>query len=70
MSSQKVTKCICHDQSFETIKEYAREKNLSTIDGLQKHDFCSNGCQLCSPYVEALLETGQTEFLPGEPFGK
>lgn len=66
MADNKVTKCICHDRSFEEVKNFAKKHNLSTVDALQEKDFCSNSCKLCAPYVEVMLETGQTEFTPGE----
>jgi len=70
MAQPKVTGCICYSRSFEEIREYAHEHDLSTVEGLQNHDFCSNNCGLCVPYVELTLETGQTEFAPGEPHRK
>ncbi len=70
MSRNNVTRCICHSRSFDEVKQYAEEHNLSSVDELQDKNFCSNSCGLCSPYVEEVLETGQTEFSPGEPFRK
>lgn len=70
MARNKVTKCICHKRSFEEVKAYAADQDLNTVEELQDHDFCSNSCGLCAPYVEVTLETGQTEFTPGEPFRK
>lgn len=70
MAQNKVTRCICHDHSFEEIKAYAEEHGLSSVDELQDHNFCSNSCGLCAPYIEVVLETGQIEFAPGEPFRK
>lgn len=70
MAANKVTKCICHDRSFEEVRDFARKNNLSTVDALQEKNFCSNSCRLCAPYVAITLETGQTEFTPGEPFRK
>jgi len=70
MARNKVTKCICHDRSFEEAKEYADRHDITTVDEIQSHDYCSNSCQLCAPYVEIMLKTGQTEFSPGEPFRK
>lgn len=70
MARNKVTKCICHHHTFEEIKAYAEEHNLNSVEELQEHDFCSNSCGLCVPYVELTLETDQTEFTPGEPFRK
>jgi NAD(P)H-nitrite reductase large subunit len=68
MAQNKVTKCICHDRSFDEVKAYAESQKISRVDDLQDHDYCSNSCGLCTPYVEVLLETGQTEFFPGEPY--
>lgn len=70
MAQNNVTKCICHDRSFKEVKAYAEDHNISWVDDLQNHNFCSNSCGLCIPYVEVLLETGQTEFNPGEPYRK
>ena len=64
----KVTKCICYDHTFEEVKAYAEEHNLSKVEELQDRDYCSNSCGLCAPYVEITLQTGQTEFTPGEPY--
>lgn len=70
MSRNKVTRCICYKRTFKEVKSYAEEHNLSSVKELQDHDFCSNSCELCSPYVELMLKTGQVEFSPGEPFRK
>jgi NAD(P)H-nitrite reductase large subunit len=53
---------------FDEIKDYAEKNNISTIEELQKRNYCSNSCRMCTPYVEMVLKTGQTEFNPGEPF--
>jgi bacterioferritin-associated ferredoxin len=65
-----ITKCICHDRTFEKIKAHAAKKNYSTVEELQEGDYCCNNCGLCAPYVEMMLETGETEFNPGDPFRK
>jgi len=70
MSAPKVLKCICHDHTFEEIKAYADVNDLSSLEELQDRDYCSNNCGMCAPYVEITLETGQTEFAPGEPYRK
>lgn len=70
MGRNKVEKCICHNKTFEEVKAYAKENDISTIEELQERNFCSNSCRLCAPYVEMMLKTGQTEFTPGEPFRK
>ncbi|HEX6981936.1 MAG TPA: hypothetical protein VF181_04175 [Balneolaceae bacterium] len=68
MARNKVVKCICHDKMFDEVKAYAEEHGISTVEELQKRNYCSNSCRLCMPYVEMMLKTGQTEFTPGEPF--
>lgn len=65
MSTQAVTRCICHDRSFVEIKKYAEEHDVSTLEELQIKKYCSCGCGLCSPYVELMLKTGKTIFEPG-----
>lgn len=70
MTYNKVVKCICHDRTFEDVKSYAEEHNITSVDELQDQDVCSNSCGLCAPYVEVMLENGQTEFIPGEPYRK
>lgn len=70
MAGNKVTRCICHDRTFEEVKTYVGEHGISSVDELQDRNFCSNSCGLCAPYVEVVLKTGQTEFSPGEPFQK
>lgn len=68
MSRNKVTKCVCHNRTFEEVKNYAAEQNLISVEELRDHNYCSNSCGLCSPYIEVVLKTGQVEFTPGEPF--
>jgi bacterioferritin-associated ferredoxin len=68
MAQNKVVKCICHAKTFDEIKAYAEKHNISTLEELQERNYCSNGCRMCTPYVEMVLKTGQTEFNPGEPF--
>lgn len=70
MARTNVTKCICHKKTFVEIRKHAEQNDLSSVKELQDVNFCSNSCGLCEPYVELVLETGQTKFIPGEPFRK
>lgn len=70
MAVSNVTRCICHDRTFEEIREYAEERDFSTVEELQNDKYCSCSCRLCVPYVKAALESGQTQFEPGEPYRK
>lgn len=57
-----ITRCICFSQSFEDLKRIAKKHNAHTIAELQEHVRFGLNCQLCHPYVKAMLRTGQTEF--------
>lgn len=70
MARLTVTRCICHDRSFEELKSYARQRDISRVEELQDRKLCSCSCRMCKPYVERMLETGQTEFKPGEVYGR
>ncbi len=67
MASYRVNRCICHNRMFAEIKRYSQEHNITSVDELQEIDFCSTNCGLCIPYIKAMLETGETEFIPGNP---
>lgn len=70
MSSFKVTKCVCSDITFERVKEIASEEGYNSIEELQTHGISCVSCGLCEPYLEITLDTGQTEFEPGEYLSK
>lgn len=65
MSYLLVNQCICHNKSFIEIKEYAAQEGITDVSELQKADYCSNSCKMCKPYIEMMLETGETAFKPG-----
>jgi len=65
MSSFKVFKCICHKREFKEILEYAEANGYETVEELQSDRYCSSSCGLCIPYIQLMLETGETEFEPG-----
>lgn len=64
----QVTRCVCHDRTFDEIKTYARKNNISSVKELQARKICSCGCQMCAPYVALVLKTGETFFEPGAPY--
>lgn len=67
MSRFTVVRCICFGRTFREIKQYAMENNLKTVAELQQRNYCSNRCKLCVPYVERMLQTGETAFDPSVP---
>ncbi len=66
MPRKIVTGCICHNRSFEEIKIFAMKNSLNSVEELRNRNYCGCGCGLCNPYIELVLETGETEFEPGE----
>lgn len=67
MASCRVNRCICHNKMFNEIKSYSQKYNITSVDELQEIGFCSTNCGLCIPYIKAMFETGETEFIPGNP---
>jgi NAD(P)H-nitrite reductase large subunit len=65
MSRFTVSKCICHKKDFSEIKLYVEKNDISSVSELQEQNYCSCGCGLCVPYIELMLETGETSFEPG-----
>ncbi|MHC5024745.1 MAG: (2Fe-2S)-binding protein [Planctomycetota bacterium] len=55
----RVTRCVCFDVSFETLKVCA-EREAWGIAGLEARFGCGRGCRLCVPYIRAMLRTGRT----------
>ena len=70
MSEFLVNRCICHKKSFEEIKEYLEDNGLTSVEELQSAGFSSNSCKMCKPYIELMLETGETCFKPGAYYGR
>jgi bacterioferritin-associated ferredoxin len=61
-----VDRCICHQITFEEIRRIAEERGLETVEEIQAEKLSSTNCRLCQPYIEEMLETGQTVFSIGQ----
>ena len=57
-----VARCVCFGKKFSELKKIALKHNATTIEELQKHVRFGDNCKRCHPYVQLMLETGQTEF--------
>ena len=67
-----VTHCVCYDIAFAELKRIAESTGARTVDELRQHAQFGENCQLCVPYVQQMLETGETAFEPtgsSDPFG-
>lgn len=74
----RIDRCVCFSRSFAELKEVAQTSGASSYAQLQ---LAARGCgkefgakcQLCRPYVKAMLKTGTTVFgeiladIPDEP---
>lgn len=57
-----IDQCICHEVSFEKALKVARARGCETVEELKRHlDICDS-CEICRPYLQEMLDTGQTEF--------
>ena len=57
-----VTRCICFGRTFAELKRVAAARGCKTVSELQQHALFGRACMMCVPYVERMLETGETEF--------
>lgn len=58
--------CVCHRRTFAELKRIAEQRGLTTLTALVDEGWCGGGCSMCHPYVEKMLRTGETEFVPGD----
>ena len=56
-----VDRCVCHDVTYATLREYA-ERSGCGFEGLRRKFGCSTSCGMCRPYIKLMLETGQIRF--------
>ena len=56
-----IDRCICYDRTFAELKSAAAVESLQ-LDELSKRVGCGSCCGVCRPYIERLLETGETVF--------
>jgi NAD(P)H-nitrite reductase large subunit len=57
-----VDRCVCFNKTFKELKITAGLHGCTTIPELKKYVIFSENCKLCVPYIEKMLETGETEF--------
>lgn len=60
--------CLCYKLTFSEIKTLAEENSWRTVPEITAALGCGSGCGLCRPYLQKMLETGETSFaLPDLP---
>jgi len=70
MSAFLVNRCVCHDISFTEVKEYLNVHQVKSVTELQAADICCTKCQMCEPYIDLVIKTGEVEFQPGAYIGQ
>lgn len=64
--SKPVTKCVCHNITFEILKKICEGHNIDSTDELVMRGFCGTNCGMCRSYIDLMLETGETAFHPDD----
>jgi bacterioferritin-associated ferredoxin len=54
--------CICHNKTFAEVKRLADVGGWATMEEIAAKTGCGSGCGLCRPYLQRMLETGETAF--------
>lgn len=57
----EIDRCVCFNIRFADLKQKLDERPAS-MDQIARRFGCGSCCGLCRPYIERMLETGQTVF--------
>jgi bacterioferritin-associated ferredoxin len=56
-----IDRCVCFDRTFAELRIAAVTDDLGA-DDLTRRFGCGTCCGMCRPYLERMLETGETVF--------
>lgn len=62
MSFKPVRACLCAGRSFANLLPEVRQNAWTSVEEIAAHTGCGGGCGMCQPYLERMLETGETVF--------
>ena len=57
-----IDRCVCFDQTFAHLRRVAERTGAATVEALAREAVFGRKCGLCRPYVQRMLETGETVF--------
>lgn len=57
-----IDRCVCFGRTFAELKRIAEAHGVTTLEDLQDHTDFGIACRMCNPYVDRMLETGETTF--------
>lgn len=60
-ATMPVTRCVCHNLSFDELKRRSDAEGLS-FEELKARTRCATGCGMCEPYIQLMMLTGETRF--------
>jgi len=55
----QIALCACFDKSFAELKE----SGLDTLEKIAERYRCGTKCGLCRPYIQQMLDSGETTFV-------
>jgi len=58
-----VTRCVCQRMTFDSLLRLCREYGWN-LEDLVANTGCGDQCGMCHPYLERMLDTGETRFAP------
>lgn len=58
----QIDRCICYNVKFADVKKIMDDNGFNTLEEVQSVIDVSKNCKLCRPYLEKMLQTGETEF--------
>jgi bacterioferritin-associated ferredoxin len=56
-----IDRCVCFDLRFSDLKKKLDERPAS-MDQIARRYGCGSCCGICRPYIERMLESGETVF--------
>ncbi len=58
----RIDRCVCYEKTFVQLQRVAERTRARSLAELQQHVVFGKRCQMCHPYVRAMLRSGQTVF--------
>lgn len=56
-----IDRCVCYDRTFAELRVAATVDHLG-MEEITKRFGCGSCCGMCRPYIERMLDTGETVF--------
>jgi len=60
--SFRIDRCVCVDVTFEQMRVFADDRGTADVAQLRRVFGCAEGCGLCEPYIERMLDSRTVVF--------